>query len=128
MIATCPVDFTREAFHILNVSLQLLKIGVIAPAHTLSRCLLTEYSHSVVQGNDNDIPIAGQHTSVHEISSPFHVGSSVHKHHNGLWIVPRLSESCNTTSLLLIILFVCPGFVLQTDCSALRRVFTVIRN
>lgn len=98
MIATPWGDFTRgeKAFHMLKVSFsQLLKnMESLSLANTLSSCRLTQHAHAVVQSDDDDVPIAGQHASIHDVSGPFHVGPSMHKHHHRLWVVPCFSESC----------------------------------
>ena len=55
---------------------------------------LTKNPNTVVERDDNDIPVAGQNTAVNHVSGPLHVGASVDVHHYRFG--PRISYVCKS--------------------------------
>lgn len=56
--------------------------------------ILTEDADTVVEGDDDDISVAGQDASVDHVARALHVGSSVDVNHDRLG--PRVSYVCKS--------------------------------
>ena len=56
-----------------------------------SEGVLTEHAQAVVDGDDDDVAVAGEDAAVEQVGGALHVGAAVDEHHDGLG-APALSD------------------------------------